>query len=135
MFRGLTFLGHSVVSKRSKKANKLQCPEYDSTKRNSWIMHFDANNLYGWAMKQPLPAGGFQWDNPRYALLDEVSTTPDDVPEGYVLEVDLDYPKQLHDALSDYPLALETMTVPEAWMSDYQHNFVSKLESSPSARS
>ena len=28
---------------------------------------------------------------------------------GYVLEVDLDYLEQLHDARSDYPLAPETM--------------------------
>ena len=47
------------------------------------------NNLYGWAMKQLLPVGGFQWVNPE---LDEALTTPDDDPEGYVLEVDLDYP-------------------------------------------
>jgi len=40
------------------------------------------NNLYGWAMKQLLPVGE----------LDEALTTPDDDPEGYVLEVDLDYP-------------------------------------------
>jgi len=52
-------------------------------------------------MKQLLPVGRFQWVN----------------PEGYVLEVDLDYPEQLHDAHSDYPLAPEAMTVPEAWIS------------------
>jgi len=40
-------------------------------------------------MKQLLPVGGFQWVNPE---LDEALTTPDADPEGYVLEVDLDYP-------------------------------------------
>ena len=48
-------------------------------------MYLDANNLYGWAMKQLLSVGGFQWVNPE---LDEVLTTPDDAPEGYVLEVE-----------------------------------------------
>ena len=47
-------------------------------------------------MKQLLPAGRFQWVNPE---LDEVLATPDDAPEGYVLEVDLDYPEQLHLSL------------------------------------
>ena len=42
-------------------------------------------------MKQLLSVGGFQWVNPE---LDEVLTTPDEAPEGYVLEVDLDYPEQ-----------------------------------------
>jgi len=75
-----------MVSKRFAKANNPQCPDYDSSKPNSWIMYLDANNLYGWAMKQPLPVGGFQWVIPE---LDEVLATPDDDAEGYILEVDL----------------------------------------------
>jgi len=116
--------GVCMVSKRFAKANNPQCPDYDSSKQNSWIIYLDANNLYGWAMIQPLPVGGFQWVNPQ---LDEVLATPDDAPEGYVLEVDLDYPEQLHDAHSDYPLAPEAMTVPEVWMSDYQLTLVNEL--------
>jgi len=116
----------SKLSKRFAKANNPQCLDYDSTKPNSWIMYLDANNLYGWAMKQLLPVGGFQWAKPE---LDEVLATPDDTPVGYVLEADLDYPQQLHDARSDYPLAPERMTVPEAWISDYQHALVSELGS------
>jgi len=109
--------GVCMVSKRFAKANNPQRLEYDSTKPNSWIMYLDANNLYGWAMKQLLPVGGFQWVNPER---DEVLTTPDDAPEGYVLQVDLDYPEYLHDAHSDYPLAPEAITVPKQWLSDYQ---------------
>jgi len=43
-----------MVSKRFAKANNPQCSDYDSTKPNSRIMYLDANNLYGWAMKQLL---------------------------------------------------------------------------------
>jgi len=92
----------------------IQCPDYDSTKQNSWIMYLDANSLYGWAMNQLLPVGEFQWLNSTESKLDEVLATPDDASEGYVLEVDMDYPEQLHDAHSDYPLVLETMPVHEA---------------------
>jgi len=75
--------------------------------------------------------GGFQWVNPE---LDEVLTTPDDAPEGYVLEVDLDYPEYLHDAHSDYPLAPEAISVPKQWLSEYQRTLVNELgESSLSA--
>jgi len=77
-------------------------------------------------MKQLLPVGGFQWVNPE---LDEVLTTPDDAPEGYVLEVDLDYPEHLHNAHSDYPLAPEAISVPEQWLSDYQRTLVNELGS------
>jgi len=94
--------GVCMASKRFAKANNPQCSEYNSTKPNSWIMYLDANNLYGWAMKQLLPVGGFQWVNPEQG---EVLTTPDDAPEGYVLEVDLDYPEHLHNVHNDYPLA------------------------------
>jgi len=75
-------------------------------------------------MKQLLSVGGFQWVNPE---LDEVLTTPDDAPEGYVLEVDLDYPEHLHDAHSDYPLAREAISVPKQWLSDYQRTLVNEL--------
>ena len=114
----------SMVSKRFAKANNPQCPDYDSTKPNKWIMYLDANNLYGWAMNQLLPVGGFQWVSPELA---EVLATPDDGPEGYILEVDLEYPENLHDSHSDYPLAPEAMSVPEAWMSDYQRALVNEL--------
>lgn len=49
-------------------------------------------------MNQLLPVGGFQWLNSTESKLDEVLATPDDASEGYVLEVDMDYLEQLHDA-------------------------------------
>ena len=98
--------GISMVSKRFAKANNPQCPGYDSAKPKSWIMYDDANNLYGWAMISLLPVGGFQWAEPS---LEEVLATPDDAAEGYILEVDIDYPEHLHDSHSDYPLAPETL--------------------------
>ena len=94
--------GVCMVSTRFAKANNPQCPDYDSTKPNSWVMYLDSNNLYGWAMMQLLPVGGFQWVN---AELDEVLTTPDDATKGYIVEVDLEYPEHLHDSHNDYPLA------------------------------
>ena len=49
-------------------------------------------------MNQSLLVGGFQWLNSTESKLDEVLATPDDASEGYVLEVDMDYLEQLHDA-------------------------------------
>ena len=34
---------------------KLISSIYDSTKLTCYIMYVDANNIYGWAMSQPLP--------------------------------------------------------------------------------
>jgi hypothetical protein len=118
--------GISMVSHRQAKANNPQVEGHDPEKPTSWIKYDDANNLYGWAMNQMLPVGGFEWVNPQ---IDEVLTTQDDAPEGYVLEVDLEYPEHLHDSHSDYPLAPEAMSVSESWISDYQRALVDKLGS------
>ena len=68
----------------------------------------DANNLYGWAMSQPLPTGGFRW----------VEVKPDKIgklwkrkPKGYILEVDVGYPKELHDYHNDLPFMCERMKI------------------------
>ena len=61
---------------------------YDKNKESSYIQHLDANNLYGWAMSQKLPVNGFKWIN-------------DVTDKGYILEVDVKYPRKLHDLHSD----------------------------------
>ena len=52
--------GISMVSKRYAKANNPHT-YYNPEKENNNIMYYDANNLYGWAMSQPLPYSGFKW--------------------------------------------------------------------------
>ena len=47
--------------KRYAKANNPYLQYYDPDKETSYILYLDANNLYGWAMSQPLPVGNFRW--------------------------------------------------------------------------
>ena len=47
----------------------------------------------------------------------EVLKIETDVEEGWILEVDLEYPEELHISHSDYPLAVETNNIPEHWLS------------------
>ena len=35
--------------------------DYDPKKQSTFISYFDMNNLYGWAMSEYLPYGGFKW--------------------------------------------------------------------------
>ena len=53
--------GISTEMQRYVKANNPYLHDYDSDKETSYILYLDANNLYGWAMSEPLPVGGFRW--------------------------------------------------------------------------
>ena len=77
--------------------------DYDSNKPSKYIQYLDANNLYGWAMSKPLPTHGFEW-------MDETELE-DWRSLSCILEVDLEYPENLHDLHNDYPLAVERLKV------------------------
>ena len=114
----------SIVSKRHARANNPAVEGYDPEKPNSHILYLDANNLYGWAMSQPLPTGGFRWVEDCDGLAGTIKDQPADGPEGFILEVDLEYPQELHDEHNAYPLAPERMVVQKEWMSEYQHGLL-----------
>ena len=57
----------------------------------TYLQYLDANNLYGWAMSQPLPTGGFKWVDVNPNEISELATRTD---KCYVLEVDVSYPKE-----------------------------------------
>ena len=116
--------GISMVSRRYAKANNPLVEGYDSSKERSHILYLDANNLYGWAMSQPLPTGGFRWVEDCDGLAKSIALHPAESPSGYILEVDLEYPEELHDAHNAYPLAPERMVVQKEWMSEYQHSLL-----------
>lgn len=117
--------GISMVSQRYGKANNKYMKDYDTDKPSSYLQYLDANNLYGWAMCQYLPTSGFKWSE---ASLEKVLETCEASDVGYILEVDLEYPKELHDKHNDYPLAPETMIVKGEWLSSYQNDLIKKLK-------
>ena len=55
-------------------------------------------------MIQNLPYGGFKWIDPECFNLSDVRS---DSGVGHILEVDLSYPKELHDAHNEYPYCCE----------------------------
>ncbi|XP_066157596.1 uncharacterized protein [Euwallacea fornicatus] len=75
--------GVSVCSSRYSEANNKYMFDYDPVKPSKYLLYLDVNNLYGKAMCEPLPYGGFEWiEDTNFDVL----TIPDDSPVGYILQ-------------------------------------------------
>lgn len=120
--------GVSMITHRHAKANNPLMSDYDPNQPKNYIMYLDANNLYGWAMSQALPVDGFKWMEKDEINNFNVKNIPDDCQDGYILEVDLDYPSNLHDSHNDYPLAPEKMQITDELLSPYAKALKTKLK-------
>ena len=112
--------GISHISKRYAEANNKYMENYDPDKPSSYIQYLDANNLYGWAMSQPLPTGGFKWMKNLTVdfvikILEKEQARQQKQgrhsPHGFVFEADLEYPSELWKKHNDYPLAPERLNI------------------------
>ena len=97
-----------AVCKYASANNKYMGDKFDPNKDTTYLQYLDANNLYGWAMSQPLPTGGFKWTDVNPNEISELATRTD---KGYVLEVDVSYPKELHNQHNDLPFMCERMEI------------------------
>ena len=93
---------HSIH--RCAKANNKYMNNYDKNKESSYIQYLDGNNLYDWSMSQKLPVIGFKWIK-NVTETDEkfIKNYNEDSDKGYISEVDVKYPRRLHDLHSDLP--------------------------------
>ena len=118
--------GISYISHRHSKANNKYMKEYDEKAPSKYIMYLDANNLYGWAMSQYLPTGNFRWMTEKQISKLNVARYNENSEKGLILEVDLEYPKELHYLHNDYPLAAERVCVKKNMLSDYCKKIATK---------
>ena len=82
--------------------------KFDPNEDTTYQQYLDANNLYGWAMSQPLPTGGFRWVDIEPNEISELATRTD---KGYILEADVSYPAELHNPHNDLPFMFERMEI------------------------
>ena len=124
MFIDMTMNGGvSVVLFPFARANHAEFGDkYSSKLPFNWILYVDANNLYGWAMLQYLPTGGFEWVDvtERENWAEFILQQKDEQDVGYMLEVDLEYPDELHDSHDNFPCAPERMVIKKEYLSDTQ---------------
>ena len=118
--------GISYIANRYGKANNKYMREYDEKASSKYIMYLDANNLYGWAMSQYLPTGGFKWLTEKQINKINLAQYNEDSNKGLLIEVDLEYPKELHDLHNDYPLAAERVCVNKHMLSEYCKTIATK---------
>ena len=103
--------GISQISLRHATANTPEMDSYDPSKPNVQLIYLDANNLYGHAMSQPLPTGGFRWLKPEEIEKFDVMSIDEFGQRGYVCEIDLEIPDHLHDELNDLPPASKNIPI------------------------
>ena len=118
--------GVSYIANRYGKANNKYMKEYDEKAPSKYIMYLDANNLYGLAMSQYLPTGNFKWMSKKKIDQLDLAKYRDDSKRGLILEVDLEYNKELHDSHNEYPLASEKVRVTEDMLSNYCKKIAAK---------
>ena len=76
---------------------------YIKSVENKKVLYFDANNLYGHSMSQPLPYDKIKFDNT--VTLEDILNTPDDSDIGYFIELDLTYPNKIKEKTKNFPFA------------------------------
>ena len=121
---GLTFVNKHQV--------QAHIPELNNNEDgNIHLTYIDENNLYGSSLCRPLPHSEFSWvdqtDLERFSNAAEILKLKDEADFGYLFEVDLEYPKELHASTADFPLAPESDFVEEDMFSPFMKSFYNDL--------
>ena len=122
--------GVSMVCKRLAEANnKYMGINYNPKEGNSdtFIFSVDCNNLYGTAMKMSLPVGKFRFMSESEVQNFNLTAIPENGPKGYILSVDLSYPRDKHSEHNAYPLAPEKISIPYDQLSTYQRTLMHEM--------
>ena len=117
--------GISYIAKRRSKSNNKHMRCYGSSKKSKYITYLDANNLYGWAVSQSLPYSGFKWLNQKEICNFSLNSIRESSSISYILEVDLEYPRELHN---DYTLAPEKFEISQSMLLNYCSNIANEYE-------
>ena len=96
---------------RYAKANNKYMKNYNINEESSYIQYLEANNLYGWPMSKKLPVNGFKWLDSNKIIKEFIKNYYEKDKKGYILEVYVKYPKELHDLHSELPFLSERMEI------------------------
>ena len=97
-----------MVCKYASANNKYMGDKFDPNEDTTYLQYLDTNNLYGWAMSQPLPTGEFKLVDVNPNKISELASRTD---KGYILEVNVSYSRELHNPHNDLPFMCERMEI------------------------
>ena len=84
---------------------------YSPEEESMYLQYLDANNLYGWAMVQNLPTHGFKWKDVEDFTPEKIDELVKKNKKVYLLEVDVENPKELHENHNELPFLTERMKI------------------------
>ena len=112
MFEKGIWDGITQAVKRHTKANKKYMKDLHNPDEESiYLEYVDGNNLYGWAMYQNLPTHGFLWKEAEDFTPEKIDELVKKDKRGYLLEVHVKYPKELHKNDNELPFLAKRMKI------------------------
>ena len=111
--------GFSCTAKRYAKTNNKYISNYDPAKQSLQIPYLEMNNLYGYGMSNYLPYGRFKWLKNVDKFGVNCEKNSEKSPIGHILEIEIDYPDEIHVLYHAYPFTLETFANHYDMQSDY----------------
>ena len=100
-----------AVKRYAKANNKYMKDLYSPEEESMYLQYLDANNLYGWAMVQNLPTHGFLWEDAEDFTPEKIDELVKKDKGGCLLEVDVKYPKELHENHNELPFLVKKMKI------------------------
>ena len=100
-----------AVKRYVKANNKYMKDLYSPDEESIYLQYLDANNLYGWAVVQNLPTHEFKWKKGEDFTPEKIDELAKKYKRGYILEVDVAYPKELHENHNELPFLTERMKI------------------------
>ena len=84
---------------------------YNPNEESIYLQYLDANNLYGWSMVQNLPTHEFKWKNGEDFTPEKIDGLVKKDKRGYLLEIDVKYPKGFHENYNELSFLVEKMKI------------------------
>ena len=94
---------------------------HDNKKPSKYITYLDANNFYVGQWIE------FKWLNQKEIDKFNVKSIGKNGSNGYIWEVDLEYPDESHKSYNDYPVALDKLEISNDMLLKYCSDIAKKI--------